>query len=49
MNLDLAKMIPFPDDQPGVAIVTFLDGTTESFEEGNHGRLLRAIEDSKFD
>lgn len=49
VNLDLAKMIQFPDDQPGVAIVTFLDGRSESFEEGNHSRLLKAIEGSRFD
>lgn len=49
VNLDVAKMIQFPPDQPGVAIVTFLDGRSEAFEEGNHSRLLKAIEESRFD
>ena len=42
-------MIRFPKDRPGIAIVTFLDGQTEAFEEGNHRRLLKAIEDARID
>lgn len=49
VNLDLAKMIQFPEKQPGVAIVTFLDGRSEAFEEGNHSRLLKAIEDARIE
>lgn len=49
INLDLARKIQFSEDQPGVAIVTFLDGTSEAFEDANHARLLKAIEGARLE
>lgn len=49
LNLDLVKQIHLPENQPGVAIVHFLDGRSESLEEGNHSRLLKAIDKARLD
>lgn len=49
LNLDQFARIHFPDDQPGVATLYYPDGNSESLEDENHARLLRAIEDSIYD
>jgi hypothetical protein len=47
LNLDQVAMIKFPENQPGVAFVVFGNGHSESLEEANHARLLKAIEDAE--
>ena len=51
LNLDQFARIHLPDDEKrrGVATLYYADGRSESLEDENCSRLLRAVEDAKLD